>query len=124
MFVFALFLRDLFFSRGVLELLGSWTAFFCKSIDFKAFLRCSYVHLFLFLLLFFEFCKEIISFPKKEGMLFRVEGNEEGIHLYRYVLNLTMQNHFDGLVTSYTCPLKMWEEKTQWTEPLLKRGGE
>lgn len=82
-----------FFARGVLELFwtGNLTAsFFCKSKDFKAFLRCSCVHFFLFVFAIitiiicifkkFLICKEKNNCVPKGSMTFGVK-NEEGIHL-------------------------------------------
>lgn len=89
--VYFYFIFMLFFLAGVyLNCLGRWIwqRFFCKSKDFKAFLRCSCVHFFKFVfrynsyyyLYFYWFAKreEKVCFLK--GSMFWVE-NEGGIHL-------------------------------------------
>lgn len=89
------FIFMLFFRRGCtwIVLDGEFDSVFCKSKDFKAFLRCSCVHFFQFVfaitiiicisLIFFLFHlqrQKKVCFPKG-SMLFGVEENEEGIHL-------------------------------------------
>lgn len=74
---------------------GNLTAFFCKSKDFKAFLRCSCVHFFQFvcfaivtIIIICMFSFDLFSFAKKKKSVFQnkachseVRKNEEGIHL-------------------------------------------
>lgn len=64
---------------------GNLTAFFCKSKDFKAFLRCSCVH--FFLCLFFAIitiiCNFFLDLQRKNKCVPKggEDENEEGIHL-------------------------------------------
>lgn len=90
----------------------------------KAFLRCSCVHLFFAFAITFRFANKIHLFSKRRYVI-RSWG-KWGRHSFvnRYVLNLTMQNHFDVWWSCHRLriPSKTWDEETQWTEPLLKRG--
>lgn len=106
------FIFMLFFWRGCtwIVLDGEFDSDFCKSKDFKAFLRCSCVHFFQFvfaitiiicisLFVFLNFiCKD------KKKSVFQKEACYLELRKIRKAfickLNLTMQNHFDGLVTS------------------------
>lgn len=74
MFLFALLLCFFVFVFGgsVLELFQTWEFVFVRAKDFKAFLRCSCVHLFFafaitVLQFFFFFCKENKSVFQKEA---------------------------------------------------------
>lgn len=102
---------------------GNLTAFFCKSKDFKAFLRCSCVHFFLCLFFaiitiicnFFWICKEKISvFQKEERTKMRKAFICERIRTKPdYAEPRRWSCH---LLKMSPKNLKAWK----WTEPLLK----
>lgn len=103
--------------RGVWQLF--FLPFFCKSKDFKAFLRCSCVHFFQFFFFgFFFFCNNSYYylyfiedggwgvFSKSEHVIWSWVKWGRHSFVNGFLLNLTMQNHFDGVVPSLICPLK------------------
>lgn len=71
LFFFFTFMLFCFFGGGVLELFQTWEFVFVRAKYFKAFLRCSCVHVFfafaITILFFIFFCKENKSVFQKEA---------------------------------------------------------